>query len=34
MNAVDTNILVYAVDEDEPVKQQQAREFLRELGRT
>ncbi|MBC8874942.1 MAG: PIN domain-containing protein [Planctomycetes bacterium] len=34
MKAVDTNILVYAVDEDEPVKRQEARGFLRQLGRT
>ena len=34
MNAVDTNILLYAVDEDEPAKRKQARTFLRQLGRT
>jgi len=34
MNAVDTNILLYAVDEDEPAKRRQARAFLRQLGRT
>jgi hypothetical protein len=31
MNAVDTNILLYAVDEDEPAKRRQARVFLRRL---
>ena len=34
MNAVDTNVLLYAVDEDEPAKRKRAREFLRQLGRT
>ena len=34
MIAVDTNVLLYAVDEDEPAKRKQAREFLRQLGRT
>ncbi len=34
MNAVDTNILVYAVDADEPEKCRTARAFLRELGQT
>lgn len=34
MNAVDTNILVYAVDEDEPVKRQKASDFLRQIGQT
>lgn len=32
MNAVDTNILVYAIDEDEPTKRTRARDFLRQLG--
>ena len=34
MNAVDTNILVYAVDEHDPAKRQQARDFLRQSGQT
>lgn len=34
MNAVDANILLYAVDKDEPAKREQARAFLRQLGRT
>ena len=34
MNAVDTNVLLYAIDDDEPAKQRQARDFLRQLGRT
>lgn len=34
MNAVDTNVLIYAVDDDEPLKRQQARDFLRQLGRS
>ena len=34
MNAVDTNVLLYAVDEDEPAKRKRAREFLRQLGRS
>lgn len=34
MNAVDTNILLYAVDEDEPAKRRQARALLRQLGHT
>ena len=34
MNAVDTNILLYAVDEDEPTKRRLARAFLRQLGHT
>jgi predicted nucleic acid-binding protein len=34
MNAVDTNILLYTVDEDEPAKRRLARAFLRQLGRT
>ncbi len=34
MNAVDTNVLLYAVDDDKPAKRKQAREFLRQLGRT
>ena len=34
MNAVDTNVLLYAVDDDEPAKRKRAREFLRQLGRT
>jgi predicted nucleic acid-binding protein len=32
MNAVDTNLLVYAVDTNEPVKQATARALLRQLG--
>ncbi len=31
MNAVDTNVLVYFADADEPVKQQQASQLLAEL---
>ncbi len=34
MNAVDTNVLLYAIDEDEPAKRRQARDFLRQLGHT
>ncbi len=34
MNAVDTNILVYAVDADEPEKCRKARDFLRQLGQS
>ncbi len=34
MNAVDTNVLLYAVDEDEPAKRKQARDLLRQLGHT
>jgi hypothetical protein len=34
MNAVDTDILVCGVDEDEPVKRQKARDFLRQIGQT
>jgi predicted nucleic acid-binding protein len=29
MNAIDTNILVYAFDDSEPIKQPQARQFIR-----
>ncbi len=32
MNAVDTNVLVYLVDADEPVKQSQARELMDSLA--
>jgi predicted nucleic acid-binding protein len=31
MNAVDTNVLVYALDDDEPAKQLKAREFIDRL---
>src|SRR5262249_45178005 len=31
MNAVDTNVLVYALDDNEPVKQAKARELLDRL---
>lgn len=33
MNAVDTNVLVYAMDDNEPVKQRRARELLDRLVR-
>ena len=32
MNAVDTNVWVYAYDESEPVKRQKATELLHSLG--
>ena len=32
MNAVDTNVLVYLVDADEPAKQAQARELMDRLA--
>ena len=32
MNAIDTNVLVYAIDLNEPAKQAQARALLRRLG--
>ena len=31
MNAVDTNVLLYSVDDDEPIKQGQARMLIRQL---
>ena len=34
MNAVDTNVLVYSSDANEPVKQQQAQQLLMELRRS
>lgn len=34
MNAVDTNVLVYSLDEDEPVKQAKAQELFGELARS
>ena len=32
MNAVDTNVLVYAFDDDEPIKQAKANELLDRLA--
>jgi len=32
MNAVDTNVLIYRLDRQEPAKQAQARELLRRLS--
>jgi predicted nucleic acid-binding protein len=32
MNAVDTNVFVYALDADEPVKQAQAQQLLSRLS--
>jgi predicted nucleic acid-binding protein len=34
MNAVDTNVFVYWLDADEPIKQSKARELLKNLTRT
>ena len=34
MNAVDTNILVYSIDRQEPVKRSKARDLLRQLRST
>jgi predicted nucleic acid-binding protein len=31
MNAVDTNVLLYSVDRDEPAKQLKAQQLLRQL---
>jgi predicted nucleic acid-binding protein len=31
MNAIDTNVLVYALDRNEPIKRQKARDLLRQL---
>jgi len=31
MNAIDTNVLLYSIDRNEPVKQQKAQQFLRQL---
>jgi predicted nucleic acid-binding protein len=32
MNAIDTNVLVYALDRDEPVKRTKARQLVRQLS--
>jgi len=32
MNAVDTNVFIYALDDDEPVKQAKAHELLQQLA--
>jgi len=34
MNAVDTNVFIYALDADDPVKQAKARDLLQRLTQT
>jgi predicted nucleic acid-binding protein len=34
MNAVDTNVFVYALDVDEPIKQAKAQDLFQRLART